>query len=201
MDFIAHGLWTNAVYEGAARRNGKERSKKEIAWSVFFGIAPDFFSFGVLLFVNLLGQGVLWPYAQARFQEEWGPVTGNIFQAWVGAVPPPDPSQIPMYIHHLYNLTHSFVIFAAVFLAVWFLCRRPYWLMGGWGLHILVDVFSHTDRFFPTPVFFPLSNFHISFVSWAEPVFMAVNYGALVTVYLWLYYFKRRKQQSVALAQ
>jgi hypothetical protein len=62
-------------------------------------------------------------------------------------------------------------------------------------------VFSHTDRFFPTPVFFPLSNFHISFVSWAEPVFMAVNYGALVTVYLWLYYFKRRKQQSVALAQ
>src|SRR3989344_34314 len=198
MDFIAHGLWTNAVYEGAAQHKKTQRSKKEILLSIFFGVAPDF-PFLILFIQNLLGQGVLWPYAQARFQEEWGPVTENIFQAWVGAVPPPDPSQIPMYVHYLYNFTHSLVIFAAVFLILWLFRKSPYWLLGGGGLHILVDIFSHIDRFFPTHFLFPLSNFHISTVSWAEPVFMTVNYGVLVAVYLWLYYFKRRKKESAAL--
>jgi len=194
MDIFAHGLWTNAVYEGASRAKKQERSKKDTWLAIFFGIAPDILSFGVLLFVNIFTTGILWPYMQARVGSEWGAKIANIIGHWISSPPQaPDPNMIPQYVHTLYNFTHSLVIFAAVFILIWLLRRKPYWLLAGWGLHIGIDIFSHSDKFFPTPFLFPLSDFHVNGVSWAEPVFMLVNYAALIVVYLWLYVLSRKR--------
>jgi hypothetical protein len=64
----------------------------------------------------------------------------------------PPESSIPQYVHHLYNVTHSLMIFLAVFLVAWAVRKRPVWELGAWGLHVLVDVPTHSSSFFPTPV-------------------------------------------------
>jgi len=199
MDILAHGLWTNAVFDAAARRKSEERSKRDTWLSIFFGVAPDLFSFGIYFIINLFTSGTLWPYAQARLHSEWGKevaiVSKKVSARWMdGALSAPDPSLIPNYVHTLYDITHSLVIFAAIFLFIWLVRRRAYWLFAGWGFHILIDIFSHSDKFFPTPILFPFSNFHFDGISWAEPVFMLINYSLLIVVYLWLYVFRRRKK-------
>ncbi|RJQ28567.1 hypothetical protein C4571_03430 [Candidatus Parcubacteria bacterium] len=198
MDILAHGLWTNAVFESAAQAKKRKRSRKDTWIAVFFGVAPDLFSFGIFFVINLFTTGTLWPYAQARIKSELAElaqnsaiISDNLIKAPAG---PPDPSLIPSYVYTLYDFTHSLVIFAGIFLVLWLLRGRPYWLIGGWGLHIVTDVFSHSDKFFPTPLLFPFSETHVNGISWADPIFMVVNYSFLIAVYLWLYKFRKRPE-------
>jgi hypothetical protein len=136
----------------------------------------------------------LLPYAHARFNAEWPSATPH----WlVPSHAMPNPAFIPAYVYELYNLSHSMVIFLLIFCLVWAYRKSPYWLMGGWGLHIAIDVFSHNEKFFPTPIFYPLSRFHVSGVSWVDPLFMVVNYSLLLIAYLYLYPpFHRKKRPS-----
>jgi hypothetical protein len=39
----------------------------------------------------------------------------------------PPESSIPQYVHHLYNITHSLVVFLFLFIVVWALVKRPVW--------------------------------------------------------------------------
>lgn len=192
MDILAHGLWTNAIYEIAARHEKRMRTKKETRFAIFFGIAPDLIAFGFPVIFRLVRGRTLWSYANARFQSEWGDM--HILSS---LVPVPAPIYIPSYVYTLYNFTHSFVIFAAVFCIVWMLRGRPYSLLGAWGLHIGIDIFSHNNAFFPTPIFFPLSRFYLSGVSWADPTFMVVNYSSLAFVYFLLYRTKMRQRRRL----
>ena len=206
MDFFAHGLWTNVVFEAAAQAKGKTRSKRSIWTAVFFGVAPDLLAFGPFLVSNILTSGTLWPYAQARLKTELAKGVASISTSWepnwLSAPPsPPDPSLIPSYVHLLYGVSHSLLIFAAVFLVVWLIRKAPLWAMSAWGLHIAVDVFSHSEKFFPTPLLFPASEFHLDGISWADPRFMFINYSLLAVSYLWLYGVRRRKRAAASPAQ
>ena len=64
---------------------------------------------------------------------------------------PPDPSIIPAFVYHAYNVTHSLVVWLAVSLIVWRLGKRWPWILGAWALHVLCDIPTHSTRFFPTP--------------------------------------------------
>lgn len=175
MDIVAHGLWTAAAYRAAQ----KPKEKKYNVWlGTFFGIAPDLFSFGIFFVLNVLG--LYASEGRPRF------VHGGT----------PDDFYVPPYIHTLYNWTHSFIIFAAVFLIVWFIRRKPLWEMSGWALHILIDIPTHVSAFFPTPFLWPLSSFEVSGISWGNPYFMAINYSALVLVYILLW---RRNKKYFAI--
>lgn len=77
------------------------------------------------------------------------------------------------------------------FALVWLFFRRPYWLMFGWGFHILVDIFSHSASFFPTPFLFPLVDAKIDGWNWGSANFMLINYFLLFAIYGVLY--KRKK--------
>ena len=142
-------------------------------WAAFFGVAPDIFSFGLLFVQNLFNGG---------------------FQSG-----PPELVSIPAYVFVLYNFTHSLVVFGLVVLALYFI-RGHKWprLIGGWGLHIIIDIFTHGRDFFPTPFLWPVSDFTVNSFSWAEPWFMAVNYSALAVAYL-IWYFKRRLRPQAVL--
>ena len=95
----------------------------------------------------------------------------------------------PKYVFKVYNATHSLVIWLAVFLIL--KIAGLSWLalaIGGWGLHILLDVFTHTSDFFPTPILWPFSDFHFSGINWSNKWFMLFNYAVLLFLYLVFYF-------------
>ncbi|MDQ3018661.1 MAG: metal-dependent hydrolase [bacterium] len=191
MDVLAHTLWTNAVFHYKYHHSRKMRYT-----AAFFGVAPDLIGFAPL-FIYLIVSGRMF---QERFP--FGDQSN-----WTFA-----------FAEQAYNYTHSLVIFAAIFIAVLLIgnvyfyirnkknARHPerqrrisfwfFWPMLGWLIHILIDIPTHPD-FYQTPMFFPLSDFRSSHgVSWGHPVFMAVNYGLLVMIYVALFYYKKRKNAS-----
>jgi hypothetical protein len=121
MDIVSHGLYGGVAF---GRKN-----RKDFWLSFFFGIAPDLFSFGIFTIGTWIG---------IFDRPDWS--RGQH----------PDPAMIPQFVSTFYDYTHSLVIFALVFGLVWLIRRRPWWIMAGWGLHILVDIPTHSSAFFPT---------------------------------------------------
>src|SRR3989344_7778616 len=103
MDIVSHGLWGSLAFGRRSRRS---------FWLAFFsGVGPDLLSFGPFFALAFLGLA-----KRPAFTAE-----------------PPDPALIPAYVHGLYDVTHSFVIFAALFLILWLLLRRLPWEFSAWG--------------------------------------------------------------------
>ena len=92
---------------------------------------------------------------------------------------------------HLYELSHSLVVFLPVFALVSLLFRRPVWVMLGWALHVVMDIPTHSAHF-PTPFLWPLSSYTISGVSWRQWSFTLINYSALAFAFLLLWIRRRR---------
>lgn len=165
MDIFSHGLWAGIAL---GRKN-----KFNFLIAALIGIAPDIFSFGILtLFTWLrIEQGI-----------NWG-----------GGVPPM--SAIPNYVQVLYNLTHSLVIFLIVFGLVWLIIKKPFWLMLAWPLHILIDVFTHSLEFFPTPFLWPLANYYFNGINWSSPYIFFSNWIILAILYIWFAVAKFRRKR------
>ncbi|EKE16441.1 MAG: hypothetical protein ACD_11C00017G0031 [uncultured bacterium] len=164
MDIISHGLWGGVTF---GRKN-----KRNFFLAFLFGILPDMFSFGILWIANILGLSQ---------RPDWSQGT-------------PAESLIPDYVHYLYNATHSLVVFLAVFALMWLIFKKPFWLMGAWGLHILIDIPSHSLAFFATPFLWPLSNYRFDGISWGNPTIFFPNLILLASAYLfWFIYRKKNK--------
>jgi hypothetical protein len=164
MDTLSHGLWGGVAF-------GRE-SKKNFLWSFCFGVAPDIFSFGIFTAASVFG-------FVAR--PEW-------------SAGPPPMELIPEYVHVLYNITHSFVIFAAVFFAVWLIYKKPFLPMLAWALHILIDIPTHSTAFFPTPFLWPFfDTLRIDGIPWSHPYIFIPNVALLAMLYLWFFVIKPRR--------
>lgn len=172
MDIVAHGLWT-AVGARAINLNRKRRINPFLA--AWWGVFPDLFAFTV-------------PFV-------WLLVSGYRFHSPDAEPPPTDSHQALRLASSLYNLSHSAVVFVAVVVILFLLTRRVRLEMYGWLLHILIDIPTHSYRFFPTPFLWPISEFKFNGFSWADPRFMVVNYGLLVVVYVVLWVRRRRTRQ------
>lgn len=155
MDVISHGLW------GAIAFGRKSRSSFWLAFG--FGLAPDLFSFGIL-----------WTAAALDLSEKPDFSNGT-----------PSESSIPLYVYHLYNATHSFIIFLVAFFMLWFLLKRPLWELSSWGLHVLIDVPTHSYAFFPTPVLWPLFAWKFNGWQWSTPHILIPNFVLLLLLYAW----------------
>ncbi|OGD32488.1 hypothetical protein A3C91_02555 [Candidatus Azambacteria bacterium RIFCSPHIGHO2_02_FULL_52_12] len=172
MDIFAHGLWAGAGYKALNRKYG---TKLNVKIAAFWGIFPDIFAFSI-------------PLTWMTVQLLLGNIQTSDFSHHpaVGEPPAQDTLWIFALANSLYSISHSAVVFFAVFFGVWFILKRPVWELGGWLLHILIDVPTHTYQFFPTPVFWPLSGITFSGIAWSEPWFMFLNYGMLLVMYLFL---------------
>lgn len=171
MDVFSHGLWSAAIYKGANIK-AKQRMKTRLA--VFFGVFPDVFSF-VLLFI--------WMF--------WGLIFGGLnfsdFPAPNMTEPArPDTLLIFKITNALYSFSHSLTMFFVVFSAAFLILKRITWEMFAWFLHILIDIPTHSYKFYPTPFLWPVSDFKFDGFSWSEPWFMILNYSALVIVFVLL---------------
>ena len=168
MDIFAHALWTAA---GAVPLRRRVRRPIHLGWAVFWGVFPDVFSFAIPAVVRI------WWYATG--------VTSSLR-------PDAKSGQHFQFVWQLYYGSHSLVVFAAVFGIVWVVARRPVLELLGWGLHILIDIPTHTG-IFALHFLWPFSSYGISGVRWESGWFMAANYGALVVVYLWMWSGARRR--------
>ncbi len=166
MDVLAHTLWANALFH---LKYAKERRQRYIAAA--FGVVPDLIGFVPLTIYVLYNRLTL------------SPGTYQTYTSWTFT-----------YAEHAYNYTHSFVIFLVAVLIVMAIRKgKLYWPMLGWGLHILIDIFTHPD-FYQTPFLFPLSGFKFyGGISWAHPVFMAINYGLLILVYIIIFWYRSKR--------
>ena len=181
MDILSHGLW--AVIVGKLYKQ-KSKRKCSLRWAFFWGIFPDVCAFTpafLWLIAMLLG----------------GNIVGFPLQEPAGQ----DSLPIFRLTSIIYNFSHSVVIFLAIAMIIVLLKYGytkstknllPLSLLG-WPLHILMDIPTHSYRFFPTPFLWPLSSWKFNGFSWAQPWFMVVNYTAIIIllVVLWR---KKKKQ-------
>jgi hypothetical protein len=169
MDIVSHGLWGGIAF------GRKSRSSFWLAFVI--GLAPDLFSFGVL----------------------WTAATLGLAQKPDFSHGTPPESSIPQYVHHLYNVTHSLIVFFVVFIVIWLFLKRPVWELFAWGLHILVDVPTHSYAFFPTPILWPLIDWKFDGWQWNTPTILIPNFVILLLLYAWYltepYMIKRREAQ------
>lgn len=143
--------------------------RKKYVWlAVLFGVLPDLLSFGILFFANL--------------------ANGNFHRG------PPGISTLPKWLFASYNLTHSFIMFLAVFIAVYLITKKWFWPLTAWAIHILIDIPTHSFRYFPTPFLWPVSDYKFDGISWATPWFMLMNYFALMIIFIIVAYNRVKKK-------
>jgi hypothetical protein len=165
MDVVSHGLWGAGIFG--------RKSKKYFLFAFLIGVAPDVFSFGILLITNILS------------------ITKR--PDWQSGPPPME--DIPHFINPLYNFTHSLVIFSAVFLLIFLTRKKPFWPLAAWGIHILIDIPSHSFAFFPTPFLWPLSDLKIDGIGWGHAIIFFPNVILLAILYSSIIYQKRKAKK------
>jgi hypothetical protein len=171
MDIFAHALWTGAAARGA---RWKWRWPVRPLWAALWGVFPDLFAFTVPVAISVVHQLQGVRYVRGT---QWK-LAGQ-----------------------LYHISHSLIVCAAVLALVWVLARRPVFAMLGWPLHILIDIPSHSEQFYPTPFLWPVSSFHVSGMAWGNRWFMLINYTALLMVYTLIYAAKWRARRKKPVAQ
>ena len=171
MDILSHGLWCGATVG---------RKSKRRFWTAFaFGVFPDAFAFGL-------------PFSHLLYSFLNGYTPAVMIRPGVGHV------DIPAYVFQLYDISHSLVIFIIAFLLVWAIRKEPLWEMLAWGFHIVMDIFTHSDAFFPTPFLWPVSDVHVNGMSWGQPLIFFPNVTLLAVVYAYWWYRRRLSRQKSA---
>lgn len=166
MDILSHGLWGGGVFG--------RKSKIFFLRAFLFGIAPDLFSFGILSIAVTFGlQQPVFKFGHAL----------------------PPMSAIPQYVHQLYDLTHSLVVFAAVFSLVYLALGKPFYPMLAWGLHVVMDIFTHDLSFFPTPFLWPIADYKFDGLHWGLPIIFIPNVILLGGLYLFIFLKRKRVAQ------
>ena len=185
MDIFAHILWANAGARGANKifakkvyidkKNGEEkRFSMSPVWTGFWGVFPDFFAFTIPFIIGIYNL-LFNPSYEGGFGRHHIEVQGFDIAAF------------------LYQYSHSVVVWAFVFLVVWFFSKRPRYELFGWLLHILIDIPSHVLAFYPTPFLFPISEYRFPYgIQWSNMWYMIINYSLLLIVTL--YFFTRKKK-------
>ncbi len=160
MEIVAHGLWAAAAAMTAKRSTG---IRLRIGWTVWWAGFPDVLAFGPSIAAGL------W----LRLAE--GP---NAEQASGHLLP---------HVHiglPLYPAGHSLIVFLLVFGVMSILARRIVFEMLGWLLHVLIDIPTHSLRYYATRFLWPISDFRVDGIAWWTPWLWAATYGALLAVYV-----------------
>lgn len=176
MDTLSHGLWAVAVGKGATLECDTTLKGR---WLLFWGMFPDLFAFVPVMIYSFVGLffGIPFPFR---------PPTPGVVEPWT-----PGLDSLLDVTQLLYSMSHSIVIFFCVIGAFYILRRSIPWIALGWPLHILADIPTHSQDFFATPVFWPLSDMTFNGFVWGHSLFTLYNYVALIAVYTILFIYTK----------
>ena len=170
MDILAHSLWAGAGLAVAQRH--VTIARRTIVATIVLAVLPDVLHLLPIIAWWLFGDGSL-----------------AMVLAYSTALPgqaPALPPLVNLVSHHLHCTMHSAVVCGAVTLLLWAM-RGSLWIpLLGWWSHVIIDVFTHSAVFYPSPVFYPLTFRGFDGLAWNTPWFMALNYASLVAVFIWL---------------
>ena len=129
--------------------------------SFVFGAIPDLLSFGIYFLFNL----ILNP-STIKFGK-------------------PNLSEIPEWVFSLYNFSHSLIISIIFILIVYKINREISFTMLAWPFHILLDFFTHSIDFFPTPILWPISNYRFDGIPWSNSYIMITNNVCIFLIFIY----------------
>lgn len=135
--------------------------------ALLFGALPDLVSFGAYLALRV-------------FDGSYQPG-------------PPPLETLPHWLFISYDIWHSFVICFPVIGLVALWRRDIAFAMLGWPFHILLDFPFHTLRYFPTPIFWPISDFVVDGIAWSRPEVWFPNLAGLIV----LFAYRRRQTRRL----
>jgi hypothetical protein len=127
--------------------------------ALLFGALPDFPSFGIFLTLSVID----------------GSFTFG----------PPPLEIIPDWVMVNYDISHSLFTAFAVIVPVALWRRDIAFAMLAWPAHILLDVPFHSGDYFPTKLFWPLSDFYVDGFAWNTPLIWLSNLAGLALLYWW----------------
>src|ERR1017187_5083943 len=126
MDIIAHGLWAAA---GATTVRKSAHARMRVGWTVWWAMFPDLLAFGPPVTIGL-----------------WLLLTGGAsFRSMRGGHLPHVGLVVP-----LYPVGHSLIVFLLVFAVTSLIARRVVLELLGWLSHILIDIPTHSFRYYAT---------------------------------------------------
>ena len=178
MAILSHALWVGVGAAVAQRM--KPIENKTVGAIVALAVLPAVIHLVPILSWALFGDG-----------------TPAALYAYVVALPgqePPMPTIIDLLAHHFHCIMHSAIVASVVTLLTWLTWRALWIPLLGWWSHIVIDVFTHSIDYYPSPVIYPITNRGFDGLAWSKPVYLALNYVLLVAAYLWLFRTRRRSK-------
>ena len=136
-------------------------------YSFLFGALPDLFSFGIY-FIH------------------------SIFFSSSTVMGRPTRSEIPEWVYSLYDISHSLVIASIIIFIAYKINKEFAFPMLAWPAHIILDFFTHSIEFFPTPILWPISDFKFDGIPWSNPIIFFTN-----VLLIFLLFIYRRKSNSL----
>jgi hypothetical protein len=124
---------------------------------------PDLASFGVLIVINIF--------------------SGSIPQF---SGPPPLES-LPDWLFLCYDISHSYVTAFIVIGIVYRFRKDVAFAMLGWPFHILLDFPFHPKEYFPTKLFYPITDFYFDGISWSNLYIWLPNITGIIIIFIWRY--------------
>jgi hypothetical protein len=144
---------------------------KRYAWlAVFFGAMPDLISFGAFMAMQIANGA-------------WHPG-------------PPPLAILPGWLYTNYSLGHSFVICLPIIGLVSLWRRDIAFAMLAWPFHIVLDFPFHSFQYFPTPIFWPISDFRIDGIPWSHWYIWLPNVAGLGILLTYRCRQKRRRRPT-----
>jgi len=130
-------------------------------YALIFGTIPDLLSFGLYFIFNLIF---------------------NFSNFKLGKPPIED---IPNWVFSLYDFSHSIVI-ASIFIIIVYRLNKDFCFpMLAWPFHIMLDFFTHSKNYFPTPILWPLSNYKFDGIPWSNPYIWFSNIFFIMILFIY----------------
>ena len=127
--------------------------------ALFFGAMPDLSSFGLFFIIQIIN-GVYTPGA-------------------------PKLETLPDWLFFNYDISHSFITSFACIIFVIFFNKQIAFTMLAWPFHILLDFPFHSKAYFPTKLFYPVSNLSFDGIPWSNPEIWFPNIAGIIILFIY----------------
>tara|TARA_B100000029_G_scaffold443701_1_gene462930 strand:- start:11 stop:481 length:471 start_codon:yes stop_codon:yes gene_type:complete len=135
--------------------------RKYRKYALLFGALPDLMSFGFYMLYNLI-------------------TNPNHFK-----LGKPSLEELPSWIFQLYDFSHSIII-AIFFIAIVYQINKDFCFpMFAWPCHIILDFFTHSKEYFPTPIFWPIANYKFDGTPWSVPSIWVANIILILLLFIY----------------